>query len=462
MRRLLPLLFAGCLPVVLLAQSPPKAVPAASVASAASPPSPRRFDPEALRLRSIQSRWILHEGDKPLKDLGLVEADARQALRLIRELGLNEYGLIGSPRPVMEYWLCSGKAPRGTNRQGMRVVPLETEHLTVAQQFDQWAIKDKVRALLAFHTEAEARQALALFQQHRFTQVGLIGMGSPIMTVFFGPTEGRVSIANGRRDLTPPRIAPSAQSAERSARNDPPRSPATGLESVMTAIPNPAMGKAAPSLADRHKPLWRTEQRLTPPAPVVQAEADADGRVAHDYRNIQLKHDGGEWSLVMGSQRLANFGPHVSDARLAQSALRYYRCTEHFRLGGAFAGRWVPVAPSSPAGVMFGLGAIHLNPEKLEVQEVSGQFTLAEAGQVKLVIGPKRQDAREVLDLMQRYQTDRVCRVGQGTEAMAFLVRSKPYAPKKEAADQTGVPARPVPGPATPGAPKPGPTLPGR
>jgi hypothetical protein len=451
MRRLTVLLLAWCLPLALLAQTPPRPTsPAANSAPSIAPT--RRFDPEALRLRGVQGRWILHEGDKQLKDLGPVEADARQALRLIRDLGLNEYGLIGSPRPVLEYWLCDGKAPSGINRQGMRVVPLTLEDLTVANQFGQWAIKDKVRALLAFNTEAEARQALALFQKHRFTQVGLLGMGVPIMTVFFGPSDARATLQNGRKELSPTRIPRTTKSSEESARKDGPRTPSNALESVMTAIPNPAVGKPAPSLAERNKPLWRTEQRLTPSQPIVQAEADNEGRVAHDYRNIQLKHDGGEWSLVMGTQRLANFGPHVSDARLAQSALRYYRCTEHYRLGGAFAGRWVPVVPSSPSGVMFGLGAMHVDPEKLEVKEISGQYTLAENGTVRVVIGPRRQDAQEVLEMMQRYQTDRICRIGQGPEAMAFLVRSKPYAPKKEAAEQPGAPTRPAPAMPSPGS----------
>ena len=35
----------------------------------------------------------------------------------------------------------------------------------------------------------------------------------------------------------------------------------------------------------------------------------------------------------MGNHVLANFGPNEGDARLAQAALRYYRCTEQVFIG---------------------------------------------------------------------------------------------------------------------------------
>ncbi|MFQ3649297.1 MAG: hypothetical protein SNJ75_03110 [Gemmataceae bacterium] len=441
------------LPWLLLAQSPtpPQAEPTSSPPSP-SIPSPRRFDPETLRLRGQQGRWILYEGDRPLKDFGFVEADARQALRLIRDLNLNEYGLIGSPRPVMEYWLCDGKAPTGINRQGLRVLPLDSEHLTVAKQFGQWALKDRVRVLLLFPTEAEARQALAVFQTYRFTQVGLLGQGVPSMTLFFGPSEFRAAVQPNSRQLNAVKPPIRAKSAKAAKPSEKPMTPIGGGEAVVNeAIPALALRSTtktnlpanSQSLWQRSKPTWRSESKLAGPV-ITPIEPDATGRVAHDYRNIQLRQDRGEWSLVVGSQLVASFGPHAADARLAQSALRYYRCTEHYRLGGTFASRWVPVAPSSPSGVMFGLSAIHLDPGKLEVIELSGQYALAEAGQVKLVVGPQAAEARELLEMMQRYQTDRVCRVGKGPEAMAFLVRSRPYSPKKEQKEQPEQPVAPA------------------
>ena len=46
-----------------------------------------------------------------LKDFGRNEREARQAWYLIRELRLNQHATIGTPRPVVEYWLHDGHAP---------------------------------------------------------------------------------------------------------------------------------------------------------------------------------------------------------------------------------------------------------------------------------------------------------------------------------------------------------------
>ena len=53
---------------------------------------------------------------------GRHETEAREALRLLRELRLNQRGTVGSPRPVMEYWLTDGRAPQGFT-QGLRPLP---------------------------------------------------------------------------------------------------------------------------------------------------------------------------------------------------------------------------------------------------------------------------------------------------------------------------------------------------
>jgi hypothetical protein len=418
----------------------------------------RSFDPAGLRLKWDHRRWLLVDSEgKPLKDLGLVENDARQALRLIRELGLTEYGIIGSPRPVVEFWLANGRAPVRLPRQGVRMIALEPEQMQIEGLHGQWVVKDRMRVLFAFPTEAEAKQTLDLFKQHRFQQVGILGVGTPVMTVFFGSPEAKrdtTALTAAGRPMEMgkfPRTAPPAEGAPRLETGKAPGTRGAGTEAAALPGLNPqtpvlpntaASSKAAAPRLGRSSPSWRTETGIQPARPGDGLiEADIDGRVAHDYRNMQLRQDRGEWSIVVGSQVVARFGQHASNARLALNALRYYRSTEHYRLGGSFVGRWVPVAPSSPSGVMFGLAAIHIQPEKLAVQQVGEVYALAEEGQVKVVIGDRAEDAREVLDLIQRYQADRICRIGHGPEGMAFLARSKPFA----AAPNTGQEG-PVPG----------------
>jgi len=448
------------LPLVLLAQTPNWETATSDRESPQKLPATYRFDPQNLQLRCLLGRWCLYDGDRPLKEFGPVESEARQALRLIRELKLSEYGRIGSPRPVMEYWLSEGKAPAAVRRSGLRLVPLDPSRLQVVNQLGQWALRDAVRVLMMFATEGEARQALAVLRTYGYTQVGLLGQGVPSMTIFFGPSElqaGPVAPNRSALATSTPIQAKKEPLVGASRLSDPPSAAAklANLENVVGVIPPVASRALTPPANPLIRPLPSDPHDLRGANKQLAAsrsagsahdvlQPDPEGRVAHDYRNIQLKQDQRGWSLVVGSQVIASFGVHVADARLAQSALRYYRCTEHYRLGGVYATHWVIVAPNSPTGVMFGLSYIPVDLDQLEVQEVSGQYALVEKGQVKVVIGPQAAEARDLLERMKRYQTDCLCRVGRGPDVMAFLVRSRPYDPRKEQGEPVAPGSRPV------------------
>ena len=64
------------------------------------------------------------EGDQECVEKMRREFEARQALRLIRELHLTQRGTVGGPDPIMEYWLADGQAPQGLV-SGLRTVPLD-------------------------------------------------------------------------------------------------------------------------------------------------------------------------------------------------------------------------------------------------------------------------------------------------------------------------------------------------
>ncbi|MGL4550815.1 MAG: hypothetical protein ACRC33_06480, partial [Gemmataceae bacterium] len=177
MRILGPLLVSSLVAAALLAQAP------------ADRPAVR-FDPKHLRLHWDHRRWqLLTQDGAVLKDFGPAEQEARRALRLIHELGLDEYGTVGTPRAVLEYWLVDGHAPRSLVRSDLRLIPLDPTGLRVEKQHGQWALREKVRVLFTFEAEADANRALELFQKHRFSHVGLLGLGTPLMTVFFAPPD---------------------------------------------------------------------------------------------------------------------------------------------------------------------------------------------------------------------------------------------------------------------------------
>src|SRR5258708_32645313 len=129
--------------------STPAAVPAPSVATPKTPeptPSPKTpapvdaasmerlttFDAASADLNWSFKGWQLLADGAALKDFGRSEWEARQALRLIRELGLNQHGVIGGPNPSLEYWLSHGEAPRAP-KHGLAVPTVDSARARRAQ-----------------------------------------------------------------------------------------------------------------------------------------------------------------------------------------------------------------------------------------------------------------------------------------------------------------------------------------
>jgi hypothetical protein len=143
-----------------------------------------RFDYRLATLDWDGKRWQLRAGTVLLKDFGTHEAEAREALRIVRTLCLTQRGTVGSPQPVMEYWLAEGHAPQAL-AGGFRTTPFDLEHLRVERVQAAWCIRDDDRVLLTFGPHADqARQALAVLRRYGFSRVGYVGGGVPFMMYF--------------------------------------------------------------------------------------------------------------------------------------------------------------------------------------------------------------------------------------------------------------------------------------
>jgi hypothetical protein len=403
----------------------------------------RTFEPRNVKLTWHNRHWQLtHHGDV-LKDFGLREQEARQALRIIQDLHLNQYGTVGSP-PVMEYWLCDGVAPQAQARHGLRTLPLDVARIRAEEVRGQCCLRDGQRTLYNFRQQADARQALAVMQKYHFDQVGMIGQPAPTMYVFLSrmqpetPTlpAPRTSATGGHntRPLETPRFSPLTKGPDGSPRRDitgAAASPLAGLPTpalppVTKQLPKVETGPVQPNLTARQAALWRGQPHFgaaTQPAASVPAQGD---RIAFDWRQVQLKQNGGDWQLVAGSLVLANFDK-AHEARLALSALRHYRFTEQRRVGGDRpVVSYYAATRQSPRGLMMGLQGQVLLPEQMEVQQVGSRYALCSGKQVVLEMGERRDDATKLLEVIKTNKYDRLCQLGEpGKEGMTLLVRSR-------------------------------------
>lgn len=364
-RKLYCLLALLCAPTAVLAQ--------------AAPPTLHPFDPNHLQVHHIDSRWVLVADNVFLRDFGPREADAREALRVIHALHLNQVGTVGAPVPGLEFWLTDGHPPLPT-AQGLNLQPIDLNTLHVEEMKHpklgqgqplpgQWVVRDKKRVLGVFGDQRDqAFQALDLIRQYGFTQQGVIGQPFPTMTYFV----------------------------------------------------------ADPSEKVRYDAMQATAAQKAPAGATPQPGSTAD-RLRFDARLVEVREDHHQWKLVFGRQTLANFGTDQHAAKQAQQVVNYYHFTEQCVIGSPENGfRYFLVNGQPPVGVRFGVQMQPLRPEALMVQQIGDQCIVCDGTQPLLRFGNRLADAQQFVRVVQRYHFDRLCSVG-GPEGqgMTFFVKSR-------------------------------------
>jgi hypothetical protein len=381
------------------------------------------FDYRQAELRWQDRRWQLVAGGIVLKDFGHRERDAHEALRVLRQLHVNQRGSVGSPYPVMEYWLADGHAPQGLLPE-LHPQPVDQASLRVEQAQGQWWVRDNARGLFNFGAQAdEARQALAILRHYGFTQVAAVGRPAPDLVVLLGggnPPAVRATPSSGPSALAP---APLRLHPFPPAREPGPQAPGSAAPrrtdaGVMHAT---FQQPAGPAGAPPASPAG-----ATPAPPAAPDLLDAE-RVPVDWQRAGLRQDADGWKLVAGTTTLANFGSHDRDARLALAAVRYYRFTEHGAVGHPqplFS--YFLVNGQAPRGAMLGLQHDTFHPQTLAVRQTGDGWGLYDGARPILNFGDHPDEARQALRIIRRYQFDTLCRAGQpDAGAMTFFVRAR-------------------------------------
>jgi hypothetical protein len=386
--------------------APPAAAPKTSETTQPAPASaPERvvaFDAERAALDWAGGDWHLVADGATLKDFGRRESEGRQALRLIRELRLNQRGTIGGPTPSLEYWLSDGQAP-ARPPSGMRVLPIDAASLRVEQSQDQWVLRDDQRALFGFgRAESDAQQALAVIRRYGFTEVGTVGQASPSMMVFFGG-----------QDLT------AAPDGALGARLRPPEPPAPDAASPAGKRPAAVATFMTPAV-----PPLREGATAGVNASIAVQNPD---RTPFDWRRVELRQENGAWKMAAGSCVLADFGTDEHAARLGLSAVQYYRFTEKCQVGGT-AGRFTYFQTRGQPGhgTLFGVDSQAIQPDRLAVRQVDGRWAVCAGDRPLVDMGDSQDAANQVLDLIRLQKCDRLCRLGtEDGKGMMFLVRAR-------------------------------------
>jgi hypothetical protein len=382
------------------------------------------FDNRLAEVTWADNGWRIVAGGVTLKEFGRRENEARDALRLIRDLRLNSYASIGSPTPIMEYWLSNGQAPQSILIPGLRVYPFDPANLRVEEAQGQWCLYDGQRVLFNFGTRADdARQALAVIRKYGFTEVGVVGQANPAMLLFLSrPGEAGVPT------LPASHVRGSRATPMQNPSHNPAQANAKGKEGMNTLI-SPAL----PPLRPASKPpqggwLSRDFFGRRPPSGATPGLNDLSERVPFDWRQAQVRREGNDWVLGVGGYVLANFGPNEQAARVALTATHYYRFTEYCTLGGPQGLHFAYFLSNgqAPRGPMLGLHGESFQPEKLEVKRLDKEWAIVAGKQPLFHFGDKQEEAKEALGVIQRNRFDSIYRIGATEDhGLTFLVRTR-------------------------------------
>jgi hypothetical protein len=362
------------------------------------------FDYRALVLDWEEGHWKLRSGNTLIKDFERNEAVARTAMRVIRDLQLNQYGTIGTPRPVIEYWLSDGHAPRGYTN-GQFPIPFNPSALRVDAIQGQWCVLEGGRILFAFGShEEQARQALGIIRNYGFNQVGFLGAPTPVMMYFTaGP---------GQEDWVSKKTPLQIKSRDALRGN-----PANIMQTGGALGVQPKIAQA-----ERMDMVSFGKQLSLPQTTMIAGKVTAESIPIH-WRQVRLKNENQQWKLVDQDFILADFGAYENDARTALRLVQTYHFTEQCRIGDQF--RYFLTNGQAPRGSSFGMDMVPFQPSVVRVIPVGREFAIADGGRIIALVGAKESDAKSALAAIQHYRFDHLCRVGINPEhSLTFFIKS--------------------------------------
>lgn len=142
------------------------------------------FNPDQVEARNVQGQWVVAAGSLLLGNFGDSEADARDAVRVIKHYRFDKHCAVGPPQPAMEYWLVNGQAPAGPI-EGEDAIPFNPANTIVKQINGSWKIVDGDHWMLDFGSDENmARVALETLRKFGFEFMCFVGKPARKMCYF--------------------------------------------------------------------------------------------------------------------------------------------------------------------------------------------------------------------------------------------------------------------------------------
>lgn len=340
-----------------------------------------------VSVKRVVGGWEVWAGQKMLRNTGDNENNARDLVRVMRDLRPTEWVTIGGTKPVVEYGLTNGRpvltggqpldakedgtggamqaggmnAPVASGTAAKYVVPVDLRTTRVEAVRGVWVVRDDNNILLNFGADkGGAEQAGAVIQRYGFNRIGTVGTpAQPVMSYLFVSTDPAKAVPGGA-------LAVQMQ-----------------IDSLArTGIPIPGVGFTGEM-------------------------------IKIDARRVEARKDGFEWVVACGPEVLGRFGPTEWSAREAARTIQDARFTEFCKLGGASGltfflvnGKVPTRAPLAAQGRSFDIAA-------LKVQQVNNKWAVTEAGRQLFEVG-SAQEGETVVRVLKAYGFDQSAHLSAG------------------------------------------------
>ena len=322
------------------------------------------FEPTSIEVRKERQHWQLWTGRTMLKDFGDKREQAWEARKLIVNMGLTERGSVGTPEPVMEYWLSHGQSPPLTN-VNYNMIPFDAPSLRVDAVKGEYWLRDDNKQLFNFGMHAsDAHKALTIMKKYEFNEIGFVGVPDPAMTYLIHD----------------------------------PRSPS--LASTSGAKPA------------NHDFRFQTLPQQSKSAALVLPKIGTVGsRMPFDPMRLDLHKSGDGWHLVSGNRDLGSAGGDELTARSVMHIAQRYPLNEYCRIGTSDFGFYLS-HNQAPRGLPLGVNHISFDPQALKVQQTGDQWHLVNGQQTIAEGTGSVSEAKLALQVIQYYQFNARCDAG--------------------------------------------------
>jgi len=429
-------------------------------------------NPNTARVAQFNGRWKIMDGNHIMKDFGNNEAEARQALSIIKYYGIDSHGFVGRPDPSMEYWLVDGQAPVGP-MPGEDAIGFNPGNIEVRSYNGSWKIVEGNHWILDFGSkEDEARKALCIIKKYGFTRICFVGRPNPSMTYFRKGGDDDISLPDlpspdvectGTEDFstssglfTRYRLSVSNWNSYPDELFTPsPQLPPCGNNTKASrtwvkiySCDNGAYLYGFCTLAsseDLTRIWFALRKGQTPPNRIrvelhdrkcnriyksacVQVcrdqECGTEDIIHHNPATTRVALIDGHWKIVDGNHWMMDFGSNYGEAQTALKIIKYYGLDSR-----GFVGRPDPsmeywlVDGRAPVGPMQGEDSVPFNPDNIEVRSFSGRWKIVEGNHWILDFGSKEDEARKALCIIRKYGFTRICFVGRPGASMIYFRR---------------------------------------